>query len=143
MSDMNRHTTGHLSACAVLALLIACTATDTPAGPDTPPPPPPPATGNFVLPVSGTWQVIQAPPCVTGSNHCDTRSQIYAIDVVAVNDFNGAPVSWTTSFCPTAGDVVSAVDGQPDTGGSNPATPAGNHIVIRRSPQEFVFVAHL
>lgn len=114
--------------------------------PPPPLPPPPPSTGNFVLPVSGTWRVIQAPPCpFPGSNHCATRSQIYAIDVVAVSDSNGAPVNCTGRpvFAPTAGDVVSAIDGQPDIGGSNPDRPAGNHVVIRRSPQEFVFVAHL
>jgi murein DD-endopeptidase MepM/ murein hydrolase activator NlpD len=44
---------------------------------------------------------------------------------------------------PTDGDVFAAVDGHPDSGGANLSNPAGNHVVIRRSPGQFVFVAHL
>ncbi len=95
------------------------------------------------LPFQGTWAALQGPPCPnSGNHHCSTPNQQFAYDFVAVAGFNH-PVSCIGRplFSPTGGQVVSALDMYPNYAVPN-MHPAGNHVVIQRSPNEFILMAH-
>lgn len=100
----------------------------------------------MVKPVQGLWGVLQGPPCPAyGNHHCGTANQQFAYDLVPLDGFgNLAP-----AFCvgapirsPSDGTVIEVLDVYPNL----PAPgqhPAGNHVVIQRSPSEYILLAHL
>ena len=100
----------------------------------------------MVFPLSGPWGALQGPPCpAPGNHHCGTANQQFAYDFVPLDVYGnpnpnaciGQPI-----LSPTDGIVVEALDAYP-----NALSPgqhiAGNHIVIQRSPSEYILIAHL
>jgi hypothetical protein len=101
---------------------------------------------GMVFPLSGPWGALQGPPCpAPGNHHCGTANQQFAYDFVPLDVYGnpnpnaciGQPI-----LSPTDGIVVEALDAYP-----NALSPgqhiAGNHIVIQRSPSEYILIAHL
>jgi hypothetical protein len=101
------------------------------------------AATSLRLPVQGLWGVLQAPPCPFDQTHCDASmpNQHFAYDLIAL-DKAGQPTSCVGRpvFSPTAGTIIELLDGLPNF--AVPGHLAGNHVVIRRSGNEFVLVAH-
>lgn len=98
--------------------------------------------GSLISPVRGTWIVSSGPPC-PGSHHCATRNQSWAYDLNLVHPVRGViACTGQVVYSPTDGKIIAAFDGSPD-GFMNPRAPFGNHVVIRRSPVEYVVLAHL
>ena len=101
------------------------------------------SAGALHAPVRGTWRVVQGPPCPNLTNqHCGIPSQEYAYDFVLLNAF-GQPVSCIgqSVFAPSAGTIESTLDGFPDHAVPH-QHPAGNHVVIKRSAQDYILLAH-
>jgi hypothetical protein len=101
------------------------------------------SAGALHAPVRGTWRVVQGPPCPNPKNqHCGIPSQEYAYDFVLLNAV-GQPVSCIgqSVFSPSAGTIESTLDGFPDHAVPN-QHPAGNHVVIKRSAQAYILLAH-
>jgi murein DD-endopeptidase MepM/ murein hydrolase activator NlpD len=101
---------------------------------------------KLLLPVSGMWAAIQGPYCgpTVMSGHCHTEAQRYAYDFVPLDGFDqpdlqgcvGRPV-----FSPGYGVVVAKSDELPDTPSPSQHS-AGNHIVIKRTGNEYILIAH-
>lgn len=104
------------------------------------------AAQSLARPVNGLWAVVQGPLCPTpGNHHCGTANQQLAYDLVPIDQMGrpnamlcvGQPV-----MSPSDGVVIAALDmyqNMPQQG----QHPAGNHIVIQRSPSEYILIAHL
>lgn len=107
------------------------------------------------LPVDGDWFVYWGGRDIEKNYHAADAGQRFALDLVVMRD--GQSHSGDTSqlesyhcwgrpiLAPAEGVVVRAVDGLPDKaiGESDPANPAGNHVVVDFGNDEFGFLAHL
>lgn len=107
------------------------------------------------LPFDGAWEVFWGGRTVEQNYHAADRGQRFALDLVVVRD--GASHAgeglvpedyhcWDRPIlAPAAGTVAAAVDGLPDQaiGETDPANPAGNHVVLDLGNGEFAFLAHL
>lgn len=105
--------------------------------------PVPSAGGGLRSPVKGTWGALQAPPCPNPTNHhCGTSNQQFAYDLVLLDQF-GQPASCIGHpiYSPSPGTIEYTQDGYP-----NYSVPgqhlAGNHVVIKRSANEYILIAH-
>jgi hypothetical protein len=99
---------------------------------------------GIVLPVQGTWGVLQGPSCPDpGNHHCGFPAQIFAYDFVPLAP-SGQPANCVGQplFSPTAGIVIGVLDVYPNSPAPGQHM-AGNHIIIQRNPNEFVIMAHL
>lgn len=99
---------------------------------------------GMLLPVQGTWGAIQAPSCPDGTNHhCRYSAQMYAYDFVLLTPTGqaanciGAPV-----YSPSNGTVIAVLNLYPNFPAPGQHI-AGNHVVIQRSPNEYITMAHL
>jgi hypothetical protein len=107
------------------------------------------------LPVDGEWMVYWGGRDIAQNYHAADPGQRFALDLVVVRDgqtHSGDPARLESYHCwgqpilaPAPGTVVAAVDGLPDQpiGQTDPANPAGNHVVIDFGGGEFGFLAHL
>lgn len=107
------------------------------------------------LPVAGEWFVYWGGRDIADNYHAVDVGQRFALDLLIMRDgqsHSGDPSSLESYHCwgrpilaPAEGVVVRAVDGLPDQaiGASDPAHPAGNHIVIDFGNGEYGFLAHL
>lgn len=88
---------------------------------------------------------MQGPPCPAPGNHCLTNSNRLAYDFIPFDQFNqpnsqacmGQPI-----LSPSNGVVIEALNIYPDIPGPG-QHPAGNHVVIQKSPGEYITIAHL
>ena len=122
------------------------------------------STVTYQLPFTGAWCVIWGGDTELQNYHAPTPQQRHASDIVIWKDgatFAGDPavnasyhVWGQPILAPAAGEVVAAVNDQPDqTPGlslsqTNPEAfadleIAGNHVVLQTAEGEFVFLAHL
>ena len=115
------------SACVIFALVFVSSASV--------------SAQTLQFPVQGNWLVFQGPPCPAygpPNHHCNTPNQQFAYDLVpAGGSCLGAPI-----LSPTSGTVIEALDGYPDYPQFGQHI-AGNHVVIQRSPNEYILMAHL
>lgn len=107
------------------------------------------------LPFDGEWEVFWGCRTVEQNYHAADRGQRFALDLVVVRDrasHAGEGLRPEDYHCwdrpilaPAAGTVAVAVDGLPDQaiGETDPANPAGNHVVLDLGNGEFAFLAHL
>lgn len=107
------------------------------------------------LPVDGDWFVYWGGRDIEDNYHAVDVGQRFAIDLLVMRDgqsYSGDPSRLESYHCwgrpilaPAEGVVVRAVDGLPDQaiGASDPADPAGNHVVIDFGNDEYGFLAHL
>jgi hypothetical protein len=107
------------------------------------------------LPVRGDWTVYWGGRDIAQNYHAADPGQRFALDLVVVRDgqtHSGDAARLEGYHCwgqpilaPASGTVVAAVDGLPDQpiGQTDPANPAGNHMVIDFGGGEFGFLAHL
>ena len=107
------------------------------------------------LPIEGPWYVYWGGRGLDDNYHAVDRGQRFAIDLVIVRDgktHSGDPAvlanyhCWNQPILASAdGTVVHAVDGLPDQriGSTDPAHPAGNHVVIDFGNNEYGFLAHI
>ncbi len=112
-------------------------------------------------PFEGTWQVLQGGASPLVSHHLSAYNQVYALDLVALDDEgrifvegadpsdpNGLWVSWNQPYVsPVAGTVVAARGDVPDAAGINLETEldaaVGNHVILETADGYFVVLAHL
>lgn len=107
------------------------------------------------LPFEGTWDVVWGGRSIEQNYHAIDRAQRFALDLLvreAGVSHTGNPQDLTAYHCwdrpilsPGAGVVVQAVGDLPDQpiGSSDPANPAGNHVVIDFGAGEYGLLAHL
>lgn len=110
------------------------------------------------LPVKGIWIAGHAGGTEIVNYHCAHTSQLYAMDIMKVNDngriFTGSGNELTDFYTmnekiysPVNGTIVTVVDGLPNAKVSstttNPDNPAGNHVVIQFEQDRYIFLAHL
>lgn len=107
------------------------------------------------LPFDGEWFVFWGGRDIEQNYHAVDRAQRFALDLVVrqgETSFEGDPADVESYHCwdrpilaPAAGMVVAAVNELPDQaiGSSDPAHPAGNHVVIDFGNGEFGFLAHM
>ena len=107
------------------------------------------------LPFEGQWYVYWGGRTIDQNYHAADRAQRFALDLVvrkSETTFEGEPTDLENYFCwdkpilaPAAGAVVTAVSDLPDQaiGSSDPAHPAGNHVVLDFGNGEFGFLAHM
>lgn len=107
------------------------------------------------LPFEGEWQVFWGGRTIEENYHAADPAQRFAVDVVIRKlglSFAGNPMKLASYHCwdqpilaPGVATVVAAVDGLPDQeiGASDPANPAGNHVVLDFGGGEYGFLAHL
>lgn len=107
------------------------------------------------LPFDGAWTVFWGGRTVEDNHHAADRGQRFALDFVVEEDgasHAGDPAVLASYHCwdrpilaPADGVVVRAVGDLPDQaiGASDPANPAGNHVVIDFGRGEYGFLAHL
>jgi len=105
-------------------------------------------------PFFGPWKVIWGGRTLEQNYHAMTRDQRFAYDIVAVKDSSdrsgsGRVNSDYYSFgqvivAPAAAKVAEAVDGLADNvpGKSDPAHPAGNHVMLDFGNGEYALLAH-
>jgi hypothetical protein len=105
---------------------------------------------NLQFPMKGSWFVLQGPPCPHFGNHCQAPSNHLAYDFVPVTPTPANPFGQPNPpacmgqpiMSPSSGEVVEASNMYSDMPipGQH---PAGNRVVIRKSPNEFIVIAHL
>lgn len=107
------------------------------------------------LPVDGRWFVYWGGREIEENYHAVDVGQRFALDLLVIRDeksHSGDPSRLENYHCwgrpimaPADGVVARAVDGLPDQaiGATDPANPAGNHIVIDFGNDEYGFLAHL
>ncbi|MBM1813819.1 M23 family metallopeptidase [Pseudosulfitobacter pseudonitzschiae] len=107
------------------------------------------------LPVDGDWFVYWGGRDIDDNYHAVDVGQRFALDLLIMRDgqsHSGDPSQLESYHCwgqailaPAEGVVVAAVDVLPDQaiGASDPANPAGNHVVIDFGNEEYGFLAHL
>ena len=110
------------------------------------------------LPVKGAWTAGHAGGSEIVNYHCAVEAQMYAIDIVKINDkgqfFEGEGkelkdfyTMGENIYSPVAGTIINIVDSLPNAGISfmpmDTINPAGNHLVIEFEPDRYVFLAHL
>jgi murein DD-endopeptidase MepM/ murein hydrolase activator NlpD len=111
---------------------------------------------TYRLPFDGVWFVFWGGDTETENRHVVARDQRHALDILVWKDGGthsgdgsanedywayGQPV-----LAPAGGTVVTAVDGLADQTpqvASDPANPAGNHVVIKVAEGEYVLIAHM
>ncbi|HTV69950.1 MAG TPA: M23 family metallopeptidase [Rhizobiaceae bacterium] len=110
---------------------------------------------NLSLPFEGEWMVVWGGREIGENYHAVDRAQRLALDVLMINgstSFTGDGKKPEDYLCwdkpiiaPADGTVVSIVENLPDQqiGKTDPANPAGNHVVLDLGGGEFVFLAHL
>lgn len=99
----------------------------------------------LLFPMQGTWFVLQGPPCPGPGNHCQTFSNQLAYDLVPIDQFghpNSPACMGRPIMAPSNGVVIEALNVYPDVPNQT-QHPAGNHVVIQRSANEFITIAHL
>ncbi len=121
---------------------------------------PPLAVGRYILPVTGTWFVLQGgdTPNVNQHEEFPVRAQWYALDLVgaggpgkrALTDGDASVASHWYGFgrpvvCPAAGEVIEAENEMPDNpiGTMDAENPYGNYAAIRVCADEIVVIAHM
>ena len=107
------------------------------------------------LPFDGAWQVFWGGRKPEQNYHAVDPGQRFALDLLVVEDgssHEGDGQALQDYHCwdrpilaPAAGTAAAAVDGLPDQaiGETDPANPAGNHVVLDLGNDEFAFLAHL
>ena len=107
------------------------------------------------LPFEDTWTVFWGGRTPEQNYHAVDRGQRFALDLLIVRDGSthaGEGRALEDYHCwnrpilaPAAGTVAAVVDGLPDQaiGETDPAHPAGNHVVLDLGNDEFAFLAHL
>jgi len=110
------------------------------------------------LPVKGTWTAGHAGGSEIINYHCAVKAQMYAMDIVKVNDsrqfFKGEGKELTDFYTmgekiysPVSGTVVNVVGSLPNARITfmpmDTVNPAGNHVVIEFKQDRYVFLAHL
>ena len=107
------------------------------------------------LPFEGAWRVFWGGRTLEQNYHAVDPGQRFALDLVVVEGDSthaGDGLVPEDYHCfnrpilaPAAGTVAAAVDGLPDQaiGETDPANPAGNHVVLDLGSGEFAFLAHL
>lgn len=111
---------------------------------------------EYRLPFDGLWLVGWGGDTEMDNYHVIAGDQRHAFDIMVWKDGGthsgdgsvnedywayGQPV-----LAPAAGTVVTAIDGLADQTpqvGSDPANPAGNHVVIEVAEGEYVLIAHM
>jgi hypothetical protein len=97
-------------------------------------------------PFDGSWIALQGPSCPDQQNHhCNTLNQAFAYDFVPIAQ-NGSLLNCMGMpiRSPADGIVIEVLDGIPDFASPLASRQhlAGNHIVIQKSPTEFILLAH-
>jgi murein DD-endopeptidase MepM/ murein hydrolase activator NlpD len=108
------------------------------------------------LPFNGTWDVFWGGPTREQNAHHDVPNQRRALDIIIIGpdgkSFTGDGSKNSDYLCygkellaPAAGTVVMVVDGVPENkpGSMNHFMATGNCVMIRFSPSEYGFIAHL
>lgn len=107
------------------------------------------------VPAEGAWFVYWGGREIEDNYHAADPGQRFALDLLVVRDgasHRGDPARVESYHCwgepvlaPAAGTIVAATGDLPDQpiGGSDPANPAGNHVVIDLGQGEYLFLAHL
>jgi hypothetical protein len=118
----------------------------------------PARAGEFRLPVSGRWFVMQGGDTLNVNQHMALKPQWFGLDLMKVGGESGRELTSTaeptrlsdyyswgeTIVSPVDGKVHAAVDGLPDNplGSTDAANPAGNHVVVETADGRWVFLAH-
>lgn len=107
------------------------------------------------LPFDGQWYVFWGGRDIADNYHAVDPAQRFAADFVVLENgrsYTGDPERLESYHCwgrdilaPADAEVVAAVDDFPDLaiGDSDPAHPAGNHVVLATGDSEYIFLAHL
>ncbi len=108
------------------------------------------------LPLRGEWFVAQGGPTELTNHHHASASQRCALDLIRLGadgrSFEGdrrvasSYHAWDSPvYAPAAGTVTVAEDGLPDMpiGDTDPANPAGNHVVLETPEGVRIWLAHL
>lgn len=111
---------------------------------------------DFRLPFEGLWFVFWGGDSEIDNYHVAARDQRHALDLVVWKDGGTHRGDGTANedywaygqnvIAPAAGTVVTVVDGIAENipqVGSDPANPAGNHVVIQVAEGEYVLLAHM
>ncbi len=116
------------------------------------------AAQEYRLPFADRWFAAQAGDTVNVNQHMRVKPQWFGIDFAKVGEPNGRALvktdgariedfyGWDAEvLAPVDGEVVAVIDGLADNplGASDTENPAGNHVVIRAAPDQYVFIAHL
>ena len=88
----------------------------------------------------------------TGTHHKVARSQRFALDLRIMRDgatYKGSRADAAAYFAygktvlsPAAGTIVEASDGEPDAPIAEPAVTDGNHVLLKVSDAEYVYLCH-
>lgn len=112
----------------------------------------------YRLPCAGRWFVYQGGDTINVNHHMKAPSQWYGLDLMKCGGEAGRSItkgdgdrledfySWGVEvLSPVAGVVDEAHDGEPDQtlGESDKLKPFGNHVRIKVSDTEYVYLAHL
>jgi murein DD-endopeptidase MepM/ murein hydrolase activator NlpD len=112
---------------------------------------------TFSLPFGGQWFVLQGGDTPNVNEHMAVRAQWFGVDFGKVGGQGNrelAPAGYSRAqdfyswgqpvLAPADAVVVAVVTDLPDNPlGTKDAThPAGNHVVLRTAPDQFVFLAH-
>lgn len=110
---------------------------------------------SLSLPFDGAWSVVWGGRTIGENYHAANRAQRFALDLLMISgdtSFKGDGKKPEDYLCwdkpilaPADGTVVSIIENLPDQpiGKTDPANPAGNHVVLDVGGGEFVFLAHL
>lgn len=107
------------------------------------------------LPFDGEWYVFWGGREIADNYHAAEPSQRFALDFVVNQDgqsYSGNASDLESYHCwgreilaPADGQVVATVNDLPDLpiGETDPANPAGNHVILALAENEFAFLGHL
>lgn len=111
---------------------------------------------SYRVPFEGLWFVFWGGDVALQNYHVVAQDQRHALDLVVWKDGGTHQGDGTANedywaygqkvIAPAGGTVVAAIDGLPDNlpqVGSDPANPAGNHVVIKVADGEYVLIAHM
>ena len=116
-----------------------------------------PATGvSLEFPLRGEWYVAHGGSTVLTNHHHVSVSQRYALDLIQLGadgrSYKGncrdvtSYYAWDSPvYAPIGGKAIAVVEGLPDQpiGATDPANPAGNHVVLETPEGVHIWLAHL
>lgn len=110
---------------------------------------------RLTLPFDGEWFIVWGGRTLETNYHAANREQRFAVDALIMRDGKshaGEAGILENYYCwdapilsPGAGTIVGVVSDLPDNpiGETDPANPAGNHVVIDLGEGEYAFLGHM